>query len=70
MSTWLVILVAALGLMVWGRRLKIIDEIYSLAIYTMSILTLIFGLTLAPDIVSLILGLVTLGWLQFKLSKS
>ncbi|MBX2863505.1 MAG: hypothetical protein KTR27_08110 [Leptolyngbyaceae cyanobacterium MAG.088] len=70
MGTWLIMLMAALGLMVWGRRLTIVDEIYSLAAYAMSILILIFGLVMAPENMALMLGVAALGWLQFRFSKS
>lgn len=69
MGTWLVMLVVALVLMVWGRWLTIIDEIYSLAVYTTGVLILIFGLAMAPGHIPILLGTVTLGWLQLRFSR-
>ncbi|MEM9266381.1 MAG: hypothetical protein AAGA46_12720 [Cyanobacteria bacterium P01_F01_bin.13] len=70
MGAWLIMLAAALGLMVWGQRLTIIDEIYSLAVYAMGILMLILGLSFAPTTVPILLGVLALVWLQFRFSSS
>ncbi len=68
MGTWLMMLVVALLLMVWGRWLTIIDEIYSLAVYTTGVLILIFGLIMAPGHIPILLGAFALGWLQLRFS--
>lgn len=68
--SWLMILLIALVLMLWGRWLTIIDEIYSLAVYTTSILMVVLGLAIAPSNIPVLLGILALGWIQLRLSKS
>ena len=67
---WLLLLLVALGVVAWGKSLQAIDEVYALATYSVGLLSGVWGYTLAPGLVQLLLSLVALSCLQIGLRHS
>ncbi|MBF2080049.1 MAG: hypothetical protein IGR76_16405 [Synechococcales cyanobacterium T60_A2020_003] len=68
--SWLVLLIAACGLMVLGRWLAPKDDVYAIAVCSVSVLLGLWGLAIAPISIPIVLGLLTLGWIQVKTVNS
>ncbi|MEM9482707.1 MAG: hypothetical protein AAGA83_03355 [Cyanobacteria bacterium P01_F01_bin.116] len=50
---------------VLGYRWRHLDEVYSMALYIVGVLSGIWGLSLVPGTVQLMIGAIAIGWLQF-----
>jgi hypothetical protein len=64
---WLFLLLIALGFIAWGKSLQTIDEVYALATYSVGLLSGVWGYTLAPGVVQLLLSVVALSCLRIGL---
>jgi len=63
---WLILLSIALVLATVGWRLKAIDEVYFLALYSSVGVSAVWGFIVAPVSAQLTLGALALGWVQMK----
>ncbi|MEM1254775.1 MAG: hypothetical protein AAGI69_20250 [Cyanobacteria bacterium P01_H01_bin.21] len=57
-------LLFALCATVLGRRLRHLDEVHAMALYSVGLLSGIWGFSLVPSTVPLTLGAIVIGWLQ------
>ncbi len=54
----------ALGTTVLGYRLRHLDEVHSMALYSVGLLSGIWGFSLVPSAVQIMVGALAIGWLQ------
>ena len=57
-------LLLALSVTVLGYRLRHLDEVHAMALYVVGLLSGIWGLSLVPSTVQLMIGAIAIGWLQ------
>ena len=57
-------LLFALCATVLGRRLRHLDEVHAMALYSVGLLSGIWGFSLVPSMVPLTFGALVIGWLQ------
>ena len=55
----------ALGITILGYRLRHLDEVHSMALYSVGLVSGIWGFSLVPSAVQLTIGALAIGWLQF-----
>lgn len=60
----LILLVISLSLIVLGQRLRPIDDVYPLALYSASLLSGLWGFAVASGTIQLAIVACALGWLQ------
>ncbi|MEM7065393.1 MAG: hypothetical protein AAF572_19795 [Cyanobacteria bacterium P01_B01_bin.77] len=60
----LVLLIISLGLIVLGQRLRPVDEVYPLALYSASLLSGLWGFAAASGTIQLAIVACALGYLQ------
>lgn len=63
---WFVLIGLAIASLAMARYFRLLDEIYSLALYFTSSLAALWGLAVAPSEAQISLGLLTLGGLQLQ----
>lgn len=54
----------ALGMTVLGYRWRHLDEVHSMALYSVGLLSGIWGFSLVPSAVQITVGALVIGWLQ------
>lgn len=64
--TWLLLLVIALTLVPIGWWLGGLDEIYPLVIYSIGIISILWGLAIAPTPAQITVEVCALGWFRLK----
>ena len=57
---WLVAIAASLIFWLWGRRLQIVDEVYSVALYISAVISGLWGFWIAPAEAQLTVAFLTL----------
>lgn len=60
----LILLITSLGLIVLGQRLRPVDDVYPLALYSASLLSGLWGFAVASGTIQLTIVACALGWLQ------
>lgn len=63
-------MIFALMMAVLGYRLYRQDEVYAIALYSLGLLSGIWGFSLAPSTVQLTIGAIAIGWLQLGSLRS
>ena len=62
----LVLLFFAFTVIVLGHRLHHLDEVYAMALYSLGLLSGIWGFSLVPSTIQLTMGVLAIGCLQIE----
>ena len=67
---WLVLILLGLSLWKMSERLKSLDEIYSLATQIASMISSIWGFSIAPSMAQILISILLLSWTFFSVPQA